>query len=986
MTAYRLAAGGLVDRGSPLGFRFDGRTLSGFAGDTLASALLANDQLLVGRSFKYHRPRGIVSAGASEPNALVTINKGARSDPNSKATVAELYAGLEARSQNRWPSLEYDFGAVSGLLSPFLSAGFYYKTFMWPAAFWEKLYEPLIRRAAGLGRAVLERDPDAYEKCWAHCDLLVIGAGPTGLMAALTAGRAGLRVILADEDFRLGGSLLSETNRIEGETAGYFAETTIAELRSMPNVTLMARTTVFGWYDDNVFGAVERVQKHLADPSPKLPVERLWRIAAKRALLATGAEERPIAFGGNDRPGVMMAGAMRIYANRYGVAAGKTVAVFTNGSAGYAAAHDLVAHGIDVAAVIDSRTDMADAAPAGVRVIHSACLVNTQSRRRRVSGAVVERSGFEETIACDAIAMSGGWSPIIHLACQRGARPVWSPELNAFLAPDVGGGLTLAGSAAGIYTLAACLKDGADKAAEIAAGLGFSVGVSTLPVVGEEAHPSFTALWYAPGAKAKAFVDFQNDVHVGDVALALREGFGHVEHAKRYTTNGMATDQGKLSGVNATGLLAAMQGVSPAKVGTTTFRPFYTPVSLGALAGTSRDEHAAPVRRSPLHEWAQRNGAVFVDAGAWTRPAWFARDGEKTWRDSTEREVLNIRRNVGLCDVSTLGKIEIFGSDAAEFLNRLYCNPFLKLPVGKARYGLMLREDGMVFDDGTTSRLSGEHYVMTTTTAFAGSVLSHMEYCAQVLWPDLKVRFCSSTDQWAQMAVAGPKARLVLQALVGDDISNAAFPFLASGAVTLKSGLKARLFRISFSGELAYELAVPAGAGDAVAEAIMEEGREHGICAYGLEAMNVLRIEKGHATHAEFDGRVTPDDAGFGHMVCAQKPDFIGKRLSSRYGLTAADRMQMVGLKPVEDNQRIRAGAHLLREGAKPSTLNDQGYVSSACFSPTLGHDIALAFLKSGRERYGERVLVWDRLAGTEVMADVCNPVFVDPGNARLKA
>jgi len=985
MTAHRLTSGGLVDRGSSLSFKFDGRAMKGFAGDTLASALLANDQLLVGRSFKYHRPRGIVTAGASEPNALVTIGKGASSDPNTKATVAELYAGLDARTQNRWPSLKFDIGAFNSLLSPFLSAGFYYKTFMWPAAFWEKVYEPVIRRAAGLGRVVLERDPHSYEKCWGHCDLLVVGAGPTGLMAALTAGRAGMRVILADEDFRLGGSLLAETTQIDGRPALDFAEISLAELRALPNVTIMPRTTVFGWYDDNVFGALERVQKHVAAPQAKLPVERLWRIAAKRALLATGAEERPLVFGGNDRPGVMMAGALRTYANRFGVAAGKSVAIFTNGSAGYRAASDLSAHGIEVAAIVDSRAEAADVAPAGVRVVQSASVIDTRGRQR-VSGLVVERSGFEETIACDAIGMSGGWNPVIHLACQRGAKAVWSTELNTFLAPDVGNGLAVAGSAAGRYSLAGCLKDGAEKAAAVAADLGFSTVANPLPSVGEDVDPSFTALWYAPGAKAKAFVDFQNDVHVKDLALALREGFGHVEHAKRYTTNGMATDQGKLSGINATGLLAAMQGISPADVGTTTFRPFYTPVTLGALSGTSRDEHAAPLRKSPLHGWAEKNGAVFVDSGLWYRPAYFARHGEKTWRESTDREVLNVRHNVGLCDVSTLGKIEIFGPDASEFLNRLYCNPFLKLPVGKARYGLMLREDGMVYDDGTTSRLSPGHFFMTTTTALAGGVMSHMEYCAQVLWPELKVRFCSSTDQWAQMAIAGPKARLVVQALVEDDISDAAFPFLAAGIVTLKGGLKARLFRISFSGELAYELAVPAGFGETVADAIMEEGRAHGICAYGLEALNVLRIEKGHVTHAEFDGRVTPDDAGFGRMVSVQKPDFIGKRLSTRYGLTAADRMQMVGLKPVETDKRIRAGAHLLREGAKPSTLNDQGYVSSACFSPTLGHDIALVFLKSGRERYGERIVVWDKLGGAETVAEVCNPIFVDPGNARLNS
>ncbi|NRP70096.1 Sarcosine oxidase subunit alpha [Ensifer psoraleae] len=985
MTAYRLMAGGLVDRSRSLSFSFDGRPLRGFAGDTLASALLANDQMLVGRSFKYHRPRGIVSAGSSEPNALVTIGSGARSDPNTKATVAELYTGLTARSQNRWPSLGFDIGAVIDRFSPFLGAGFYYKTFMWPAQLWERLYEPLIRRAAGLGRAVLERDPEIYEKSWAHCDLLVVGGGPAGLIAALTAGRAGLRVILADEDFRLGGSLLSETQPIDGAPAHVFADRAVAELQALPNVTLLPRTTVFGWYDDNVFGAVERVQKHVAEPSAKLPTERVWRIVARRALLATGAEERPLVFGGNDRPGVMMAGALSTYANRYGVAAGRSVAIFTNGTAGYRAARDLHAKGIAIAAIVDSRAAEADAAPEGVRVIRSAAVVDTRGRLR-VSGLVVERSGFEELVACDAVGMSGGWSPVIHLACQRGAKPVWSEALNAFVAPDVGGGLRVAGSANGVYTLSGCLGDGAAKASAIASELGFKPAQDVLPATGEETDPSFTALWYAPGAKSKAFVDFQNDVHAKDLGLALREGFGHVEHAKRYTTSGMATDQGKLSNINAVGILAGMRGVSPADVGTTTFRPFYTPVSFGALAGTARDKHAAPVRKSPLHEWARKNGASFVEAGPWYRSAWFPRAGEKTWRESVDREVLNVRANVGICDVSTLGKIELFGPDAAEFLNRLYSNALLKLPVGRARYGLMLREDGFVYDDGTVSRLAEEHFLVTTTTALAGGVMSHMEYCSQVLWPDLKVRFCSVSDQWAQIAIAGPKARSVLQQLVEDDISNAAFPFLAVGTVTLKGGLKGRLFRISFSGELAFELAVPAGFGVAVADQIMEVGRAFDICAYGVEALNVLRLEKGLPTHAEFDGRVTPDDAGLGRMVSAQKTDFIGKHLSARYGLTAADRSQLVGLKPVDKEKDIRAGAHLLREGMKPSTLNDQGWVSSACFSPVLGHHIALAFLKSGRERYGERIVVWDKLRDQEVMAEVCNPVFVDPENARMKA
>jgi len=977
MTSFRLSSGGRIDRSKTIGFSFDGRELAGHAGDTLASALLASGIQLVGRSFKYHRPRGILTAGAAEPNALVTTGTRGRTEANSRATMIELYDGLIARSQNRWPSLGFDIGAVNSLLSPFLSAGFYYKTFMWPAAFWEKIYEPIIRKAAGLGKASYEPDPDSYEKCWAHCDLLVIGAGPAGLAAALTAGRAGARVLLADEGFALGGSLLADRESPLGDI--------LSEIDSLPNVQCLPRTTIIGWYDDNVFGAVERVQKHVAEPDARRPVERLWRIIAKQAILATGAEERPLVFGGNDIPGVMMAGAMRSYLNRQAVAPGRRTVVFTTNQSGYQTAADLEAAGVAVAAIVDSRSEASESWSGKAAVLSGASILDAHGGKQLRRVSIATASGTRE-IEADALAMSGGWSPIIHLACHRGGRPVWSDRHAAFLAPERQEGLLVAGSAAGLASTEACLGDGAHKAIEALAAIGIAKAEPAF-YPGEDIQARTSPLWSVKGAKGKAFVDYQNDVHLKDLGLAVREGYGHVELAKRYTTNGMATDQGKLSNINAIGILAEARGVSPAEVGTTTFRPFYTPVSFGALTGSSRGKHFQPARKSPLHGWAEKNGAVFVETGLWYRSSWFPREGEKTWRDSVDREVLNIRKNAGICDVSTLGKIEIFGKDAATFLDRIYCNGFAKLPVGKARYGIMLREDGMIYDDGTTSRFSEEHFFMTTTTALAAGVLTHLEFCAQTLWPELEVYFASSTDQWAQMAVAGPKARTILAEIVDEDISNAAFPFMSARAVTLFGGkLEGRLFRISFSGELAYELGVPAAYGEAVADAIMQAGQKHEICPYGAEALGVMRIEKGHVTHAEINGTVTPGDLGFARMVSATKADFVGKAMLAREGLQAADRPRLVGVKPLDPATSFRTGAHILADGAAATLENDQGYVTSSAFSPNLGHTIGLALVTNGPGRIGEKVLVWNGLRNEFTEGQLCSPVFIDPENEKLHA
>jgi len=978
MSFSRFEDGGLIDRSRTIGFSFDGKQLEGFAGDTLASALLANGVSLMGRSFKYHRPRGLLSGGASEPNALVTLGDGATREPNLRASMVTLRDGLVAESQNRWPSLGFDVGAVNSALSPFLGAGFYYKTFMWPAALWEKLYEPVIRRAAGLGRASHVPDAQVYEKRWAHCDLLVIGSGPAGLMAALAAARSGARVVLCDENADFGGRLLRDRVEIGDADGPGFVAGVVAELAANANVRLLKNTTVFGAYDSGVFGAVER-----RDGEPSGPVQRIWRIVAKRSVLAAGAEERPLVFGGNDRPGVMTASAMRGLVNGQAVRPCDHVAVFATGGSGHETARDLLARGLEVT-LVDARSEVPAAelaASDGARVLTGHVVADALGGKAVSGVEVVDRAtGKRLRIKADALAMSGGWNPVVNLMCHRGDKPVWDDNAGMFLPPKERDGLAACGSAAGILDLAGCLKSGAEAGARAASELGLKPRKTDVPVSREACGGStgFATLWHVGEARGKAFVDFQNDVTVSDLGLAVREGYGNVELAKRYTTTGMATDQGKLSNVNAIGILAENRGLTPDQVGTTTFRPFYTPVSIGALAGEHRGNHYRPVRRSPLHGWAEKHGAVFIEAGAWMRASHFPRDGEAGWKEACDRETLAVRAGVGISDASTLGKIDLSGKDAATFLDLIYTGKMSTLAPGKARYGLMLREDGLLMDDGTVSRMGESHYLITTTTAAAAEAMAHLEFCAQALWPELDVRLASVTDQWAQITVAGPASRYVLARVVDADLSEAAMPFLAVREVRLHSGLAARLFRISFSGELAFELAVPARHGEAVADAILEAGQPFGIVPYGLEALNVLRIEKGFITHSEIDGRTTPGDLGLGKMVSTKKDDFIGRVMLSREGLQRKDREQLVGLKPVKPENRVLAGGHLLEPGADPSMANDQGHVTSACWSPHLKSTIALAMLKRGRERLGETLVVWDPLRGIETEVTVCAPVFLD--------
>jgi sarcosine oxidase subunit alpha len=975
-------AGGLIDRDQRLSFSFNGEPMSGYAGDTLASALMANGRRLVARSFKYHRPRGVFAAGSEEPNALVQLRRGAHQEPNTRATVTELFEGLEATSQNHRGPLKYDLLAINDLFAPFLSAGFYYKTFMWPAAFWEKVYEPIIRASAGLGRLSGDADPDSYDKGFLHCDVLIIGAGPAGLSAALAAGEAGARVILADEDFMPGGRLIAETHEVDDRPGAQWAAETAARLAALGNVRLMTRTTVYGAFDHGIHGALERRTDHLADSEDK-PRQVLWRIYAKRAILCAGATERPIAFGNNDRPGIMLAGAVRAYANRWATVPGHRVAVFTNNDNGWRTATDLAARGVEISAVVDTRNITPPADVAGATIAMGGRVVDTRGRK----GLHSVRLADGRRIPADCLALSGGWNPNIHLTCHQRGRPTWHNDIAAFVpGTELPQGMTVAGAANGKLTLGASLADGWAAANAVLDQLGIVLTNPARPVADDE-PAAISAFWHVKESRARAWLDLQNDVTVKDVKLAHKEGYRSVELLKRYTTLGMATDQGKTANVGALAIMAECTGKSIPETGTTIFRPPYTPVPIAAFAGRSRARDFRPSRVTPSHKWAEEQGAVFVETGLWLRAQWFPKDGETHWRQSVDREVTRTRSSVGICDVTTLGKIDIQGRDAADFINRIYCNNFASLAIGKVRYGLMLREDGIAMDDGTTARLDENHFVMTTTTANAVNVFRHMEFCHQCLWPELDVHLISATEQWAQFAVAGPDSRKLLQEIIDPeyDISNAVFPFMACRELTACGGTPARLFRISFSGELAYEIAVPARYGDALIRALMSAGKEFGAVAYGTEALGVMRIEKGHAAGNELNGQTTARDLGFGRMVSGQK-DCIGNVLSKRAELNRDDGLALMGFRPVDRTEQLAAGAHFIARGRDATMENDEGWMSSVAFSPTLGHAIGLGLIAHGHEREGEVVRAVDPVRGNDIEVEIVLPHFVDPEGVRLRA
>ena len=994
----RLQTGGrLLNKDVPLNFTFNGRKMKGYQGDTLASALLANNQMLVGRSFKYHRPRGVVSSGAEEPNALINMGEGTRFEPNQRATTTELFDGLVAESQNHWPSLEFDIGAINSKLARFLPAGFYYKMFIHPRPLWKHVYEPFIRRSAGLGKAPKMRDSDTYEHFYAFYDLVIIGGGIAGLMAAKAAASSGAQILVMEQSAHWGGRCVVEPDQINGKDPEYFIEDLVAELTAQPNVTMRTRLMGAGVYDHGYLLGYERLRDHA--PSQTGPRHRLWRIRAGKILTATGAIERPLSFAGNDLPGVILASALRDYVENFGVSMGDRTVVLTNNDDAYRTAIALKAAGLDVPAILDARSAgggaLAEAAQKlGIRVETGKAVAFVKGRGVVTGVAICDQAGqgtVLEEIACDCLAMSGGWSPVVHLWSHCGGKLVWDEALAMFR-PDPekaplnqkGEGFVLAaGAANGHFSLGAVMQDALQQGAEAA---GITAASQPLPEVDQTAEAAMEAVWMMPqGAgvklRSKAWLDFQNDVKVSDVQLAAQEGFESVEHAKRYTTLGMATDQGKLSNINGLAVLAGALNADIPAVGTTTFRPPYTPISMGAIAGAARDEIFQPVRQTPMHDWHIEQGAYMEPVGQWRRPYCYPR-ADETHQDAVAREIRQTRNSVGLLDASTLGKLLVQGPDAAKFLDMLYTNMMSTLKIGKCRYGLMCSENGFLMDDGVVVRLGEQSFLCHTTSGGAEHIHAHMEEWLQTEWWDWKVYVANLTEQYAQVGVVGPKARDVLEKLGGLDVSKEALGFMEYAEGRL-GAFDVRVFRISFSGELSYEIAVPAGQGLAFWQALCAAGEEFGIMPYGTEALHVMRAEKGFIMIGdETDGTVIPQDLGLDWAISKKKSDFLGKRAQERSHMVDPDRWKLVGLETL-DGSVLPDGAYAVGEGENANgQRNTIGRVTSTYFSPTLNRGIAMGLVAQGPERMGE-ILNFPDLSGNEVKVKLVDPVFYDKNGDR---
>lgn len=994
----RATTGGLIDRSRAVSFQFDGKQFTGFAGDTLASALLANGVRIFGRSFKYHRPRGVFSAGVEEPNALVQLREGPQMEPNLRATQIELFDGLVANSQNNWPSLDFDVGAVNNRLSALFPAGFYYKTFMWPAAMWMN-YEHVIRRAAGLGESPEHEDPDRYEKQYCHCDVLVVGAGPAGIAAATVAANSGARVVLLDDQPEIGGSINNFCASVGDESLRNWSQQCADALSKASNVTVLKRTTAFGYYDDNLVAAFERVADHVSHSEPGQPRQRLWWIRPRQVIFATGSIERPLVFGNNDLPGVMLASAAGTYADRYAVKAGSRAVVFTNNDSAYQSAAAMARVGVNVETVIDARGQGPGASALeairghNINVLSGYVVTEAKSSRgtKGVSGARLARlandgqsiSGDDGEVSCDVICVSGGWTPSLHLHSQSQGKIRYDAEIAAFVPAEPTQATHSVGAAAGYFATSQAIMTAVQASSKALNACGIEPAPIDLPEIGDVHEQPIRPLWVVPrvkGSKLKRFVDLQNDVTASDIELAVREGYADVEHLKRYTTLGMGTDQGRTSNVNGLAILGALTSREIPEVGTTTFRPPFSPVTLGALAGREIGHEFAPLRRTPLHQWHVDHGATMVNVGLWQRAQYYQNENETMW-DAIWREARAVRNGVGIVDVSTLGKIEVRGRDAAEFIHRIYLNRFKKLAVGRIRYGFMLREDGHIMDDGTTTHIVQDHFYTTTTTANAGAVMAHLEFYAQTVWPELHVHLTSVTDQWAGMALAGPRAREVLAAACPDiDCSNDGLPFMGYTEGHI-AGALVRLFRMTFSGELAYEIHTASDHMVSVWETVLEAGKACDITPYGTEAMAILRIEKGHVVGSELDGRTVPADFGFGGM--AKEDDFVGRRSLERPAMNKS-RKTFVGL--VSDNgEAIPRGAQIIADPDAPTPIPMLGHVTSNCYSPNLEKEIGLALILDGDNLKDTLLYASSPLVNKTVPVRVTEPVFIDPEGERAR-
>ena len=994
---FRLDKGGYINRDKKISFKFNGKKYFGYEGDTLASALLANGIHLVGRSFKYHRPRGFIGAGVDESNAQVQLYSGAKTEPNAIATTVELVEGLVATSQNCWPSVSFDFGAINNFLSKFFPAGFYYKTFMWPKSFWHMIYEPIIRKAAGLGVASLKPDPDRYEHKFEYCDILIVGSGPSGLASALSATKNGAKVILAEDKPRFGGSLLTDEVTIGNKSGKDWAEETIEQLKSMPNAIIKNRSQVFGYYDHNMMVMSERTKDHIENPNKFIPRQKLWYIRAKEVIVSTGSIERPLVFGNNDRPGIMLASAAKEYMKLYGVLVGKKPLIFTNNDSGYDAAIEFKKNGVDPL-VLDVRKNsessvIKEAKNLGINIKFSYGVVNSKGYLK-VNSATIgklnnDKSGYEnlENVDCDCICVSGNWTPSVHLSSQSGNKLKFDEKINAFIPSQPRQNESTIGSAKGSFTLRKALEDGFNKGYDLSNKITKKDLKSSTPASNEKNYGLQDKFWCMPLPKNKHYkrcVDFQNDVYVSDIELAVREGFRSIEHVKRYTTLGMATDQGKTSNLNGLQLVSNIEKKIVPEVGHTTFRPPFSPVTIGAIVGREVGKHYRPTRKSPMHEWHAKNKAVFVDAGLWLRPRYYKKGNEKL-HEAAIREATNVRNNVGVCDVTSLGKIDIKGPDSAEFLNRIYTNAWMKLPIGKSRYGVMLREDGIVFDDGTTTRISENHFHMTTTTAQAVNVLSHLEYYLQIVWPELNVNVLSTTEQWAGAALAGPNSRNLLSKLFPNiNVSNETFPFMGYKEADLY-GVPARIFRISFSGELAYEINVESGYGIFMWEKIIEYGREMNIEPYGTEALSTLRIEMGHVAGSEIDGRTISSDLSLETML-NKKKDFIGKRSLNREAFSDPNREKIVGVVPIDKKTMIPEGSHLVADSKAVIPNPKLGHISASCWSVEYNNPFSLAILKEGKKRIGQTLYALSPLKDISIPVEIVSSHYVDPKGERVRS